>query len=80
MPLAIRPTSPRYVTCQVINDNGVCLGRALMATAPGGADIIFGMEMALGPSQPYSIITYRNAFLASSTKGLPQGWMLVYSK
>lgn len=74
LPSAIRPGTIRIVPCMVTDNGSAKLGATQIET---GGDITFSLFIAdTGVSDNIFVST----FTPSGTKGLPSGWLVVYSK
>jgi hypothetical protein len=79
LPEAIRPTALRFVRCLVMN-NGFIIGGAASIAASGSITFYAEDVSAGGVGQVDRVWLNQAGFEASGQKGLPEGFILVFSK
>lgn len=78
IPSAIRPTSDRLITCEVLT------GDPIANQYTGGVAILTGggAVFTIGETNTYSglLTQSSNIFVSTGPKGLPSGWLVIYPK
>lgn len=80
IPAAARPSGIRTIPCMILDSSHA--GDAVSAPVPGGVEIISdgGMNFFMNSVDGTDVVATGNTFSSSGPKGLPTGWLIVYSK